>query len=68
MNRLLYHARQLNQRRMGVFYLLPHAAGAQPADAHGQLRLDHVPSHEDRPRTAREMFADVEYDNDDDLP
>ncbi|GAB2896567.1 hypothetical protein [Paralcaligenes ginsengisoli] len=58
--------RQINQRRMSAFYLSPqHGSEAKPF-SQDQLVLDtHVPT-EDRPRSLREMFADIEYDNEDD--
>lgn len=62
MKQLLHHARQLHQRRMSAFYLLPEKDSRSPS----QLPLEHIPQLEDRPRTLREMFADIEYDNEDD--
>lgn len=64
MRRLLFHAQQLHQRRMSVFWLLPESAREDEESALGQLRLTSLPEHEDRPRTLREMFSDMEYDND----
>lgn len=62
MKRLLYHAQQLHQRRMSVFWLLPKPLSEDDESALGQLRLHSLPEHEDRPRTLREMFSDLEYD------
>lgn len=67
MKQLMNHARQLNQRRMSAFYFLPHPAGSGPGPSSGQLPLKNVGQTEDRPRSRREMFADTEYDDDEDL-
>jgi len=56
------HARQTNQRRMSRFYLSHLDAAASNA----QAEFERFSKHEDRPRTAREMFADDdEQENDD---
>lgn len=68
MRRLLFHAQQLHQRRMSVFWLLPQPQSEDDESVLGQLRLHSLPEHEDRPRTLREMFADVEYENENDKP
>src|SRR5690606_12987109 len=62
LKRLLFHAQQLHQRRMSVFWLLPKPLSEDDESAMGQLRLKSLPEHEDRPRTLREMFSDQEYD------
>jgi hypothetical protein len=62
----MFYARQLNQRRMSAFYLLPQPNNDGRQPARGQLSLENVSSTEDRPRTLREMFADIEYDNEED--
>lgn len=64
MKQLLHHARQLHQRRMSAFYLLPEKTGGSGST--GQLDLEHIPQFEDRPRTLREMFVDIEYENEED--
>ena len=66
MKQLLHHARQLNQRRMSAFYLLPEPGVSNASSRSGQLPLQHIPPPDDRPRSLREMFADTEYDSDDD--
>ena len=63
MRRLLFHAQQLHQRRMSAFWLLPKPLREDEESALGQLRLHAFPEHEDRPRTLREMFSDIEYDD-----
>ncbi|HUH88352.1 MAG TPA: hypothetical protein VL003_09925 [Pusillimonas sp.] len=68
MKRLLYHAQQLHQRRMSVFWLLPQSPSEDDESALGQLRLKSLPQHEDRPRTLREMFHDLDYDTDSERP
>lgn len=65
MKNLMRYARQVNQRRMTAFYLLPQPGDNDMQSSKDQLRIEHIVSHEDRPRSLREMFADVEYDNDD---
>jgi len=64
MKPLLRHARQLHQRRTSAFYLLPRP---EPADlaSPDQLRFKHMAPAADRPRTLREMFADLEFENED---
>jgi len=64
LKQLLHHARQLNQRRMSAFYLLPEPGVAGNANRPGQLSLQNIPPPDDRPRSLREMFADTEYDSD----
>ncbi len=64
MKQLLHHARQLNQRRMSAFYLLPEPGVSNSANQPGQLSLQNIPPPDDRPRSLREMFADTEYDSD----
>lgn len=48
---------------MSVFWLLPKPVREDDESALGQLRLHTMPEHEDRPRTLREMFSDIEYDD-----
>ena len=63
MKHLLRYVRQLNQRRMTAFYLLPQHSDEEKYTLHGQLPLESFAPTEDRPRSLREMFADVEYEN-----
>jgi len=60
---LMHYARQLGQRRMTAFYLLPQGV---PEDGEtSQLRLSSLPRRADRPRTAREMWAEAEAESED---
>ncbi|MCQ9617088.1 hypothetical protein L1889_10540 [Paenalcaligenes niemegkensis] len=70
MKHLMRYVRQLNQRRMTAFHLLPQSNDEKQAVLHGQLRLESFAPIADRPRSLREMFADTEYENenDDDQP
>ena len=54
-------ARQMRQRRINAYYMMPD----KQHDQTDQLEIGTFPPHEDRPRTLREMFADYEMDNDD---
>lgn len=63
---LLNHARQLHQRRMSIFHFLeqPMAREHSALLRQSRLPLPASPAHSsDRPRTAREMFAEIEYDD-----
>lgn len=66
--RLLNQARQRHLRRTTIFYFLeqPRLHATQSlGQPQGQLELQGIPQTLDRPRTAREMFADIEYDDGD---
>lgn len=56
------HARQTNQRRMNAFYLSPQ----HESTASTQIEIQKFRGHEDRPRTLREMFADLDFASEDD--
>jgi len=60
MKPLMHYMRQLHQRRINAFFF-----SGRESDA-AQLSLQHIPRPQDRTRSLREMFADQEYDNDDD--
>jgi len=60
MKSLLQYMRQLRQRRINTFFF----SGEHQKPP--QLTLQHVPRPQDRARSLREMFADQEYDVDDD--
>jgi hypothetical protein len=54
------HMRQMHQRRINSFYMLP----AQQPTEQTQNHITTFAPHEDRPRSLREMFADTEFDID----
>lgn len=65
MKHIMQYTRQVNQRRMTAFYLYSHAnTGRDTAGA--QHQMEAFRPAEDRPRSLREMFADIEYDADED--
>lgn len=64
MKSLLVYARQLGQRRTSAFHLLPKYE--TPVAERGHHVFGNRAGMADRPRSLREMFADTEYDNDDD--
>jgi len=61
MKHLLQYTRQLHQRRINAFFF-----GGEN-DRSAQLPLQHVPRPQDRARSLRELFADQEYDVDEDV-
>lgn len=68
MRHLMHYMRQLNQRRMYTFHLMP-SRPSQPVDASLDLLLhDRGVFREDRARSLREMFAEIEYEDNDDDP
>ncbi|MBV6307048.1 hypothetical protein KVP10_19330 [Candidimonas humi] len=60
MKHIMQYIRQINQRRMTAFYLSSHGdmGGGGPA----QHQMEAFKPLEDRPRSLREMFADLEYE------
>jgi len=56
---LMQSMRQWQQRRLNTFFF----SGVQPHAT--QLPLGHIPRSQDRTRSLREMFAEQEYDTDD---
>jgi len=60
MKPLMHYMRQLHQRRINAFFFSTEESSA------AQLSLQHIARPQDRTRSLREMFADQEYDNDDD--
>lgn len=68
MRHLMHYMRQLNQRRMYTFYLMP-SRPHRPVDTTLDLLLhDGGILREDRARSLREMFAEIEYEDSDDDP
>ncbi|OWT55224.1 hypothetical protein [Candidimonas nitroreducens] len=61
MKHIMQYIRQINQRRMTAFYLSSHGdIGGDPA----QHQIEVFKPLADRPRSLREMFADLEYEAD----
>lgn len=60
MKHLMHYMRQLHQRRINAYFF------SDQQETSGQLPLVHVPRPKDRNRTLRELFADQEYDSDED--
>lgn len=62
MKHIMQHFRQINQRRMTAFYLSSHTDTGSGVAA--QHQMEAFKPLEDRPRSLREMFADLEYEVD----
>jgi len=59
MKPLMHYMRQLHQRRIHAFFF------SSAKDDSSQLSLQHVPRPQDRTRSPRELFAEQEYESDD---
>lgn len=66
MKNLMRYALRVSKRRMTAFYLLPQQGDKTEPSVHDQLELESIKaSRARRPRSLRENFAEVEYENDD---
>jgi hypothetical protein len=65
MKHLMHYVRQVHQRRMIGFYLLPHGNNEIPS-ARSQRSTARALTTDDRARSIRELYSDAEYENEND--